>query len=72
MHTDLLISLKLKANLKIVCDMAFDSMDEDGSQGLNVSELQEVMDRVAIQLGITGPTDDDLEAILMELDDDYD
>ena len=47
MHTDLLISLKLKENLKYICDMAFDSLDEDGSQGLDASELHEVMDKVA-------------------------
>ena len=34
----------------MICDMAFESMDEDGSGGLDVDELKAVMDRVADDL----------------------
>ena len=52
MHSNLLISLNLDENLKIISDMAFDAMDMDGSGGLDVDELKIIMDRVAGQLGI--------------------
>ena len=39
MHTDLLISLQLKENLKIISDMAFEAIDQDGSGGLDSSEI---------------------------------
>ena len=45
---NLLIALNLDENLKIVSDMAFESMDEDGSGGLDIDELKSIMDRVAI------------------------
>ena len=72
MHTHLLISLNMKENLKIISDMAFDSMDADGSGGLDTDEIKEIMDQVADGLGIAGPTTEDLEALLAELDDDFD
>ena len=72
MHSNLLIGLNLDENLKIISDMAFDAMDIDGSGGLDVEELKVIMDRVASQLGITGPTQDDLETMLGELDEDFD
>ena len=52
--------------------MAFDAMDIDGSGGLDVFELKVIMDRVAGELGILGPTQADLESMLSEIDDDYD
>ena len=52
--------------------MAFDAMDIDGSGGLDIDELKVVMDRVANQLEIEGPTQEDLENILQELDEDFD
>ena len=36
--------------------MAFDAMDLDGSGGLDVDELKVIMDKVAGELGISGPT----------------
>ena len=72
MHTHLLISLNMKENLKIISDMAFESMDEDGSGGLDTHELKVIMDQVAESLRITGPTLEDLDALLAELDDDFD
>ena len=72
MHANLLISLNLDENLKLMSDMAFESMDEDGSGGLDVNELKVIMDKVAEQLNITGPTTADLETMLAKLDDDFD
>ena len=56
MHSNLLIGLNLDENLKIISDLAFDAMDTDGSGGLDIDELKVIMDRVAGELGITGPT----------------
>ena len=64
MHSNLLIGLNLDEKLKLMSDMAFDSMDLDGSGGLDINELKVIMDRVAEQLGITGPTEADLETML--------
>ena len=72
MHSNLLIGLNLDENLKIISDMAFDAMDIDGSGGLDVEELKVIMDRVAVQLNVTGPTQADLESMLGELDEDFD
>ena len=72
MHTNLLIGVNLDENLKIISDLAFDAMDTDGSGGLDIAELKVIMDRVAGELGISGPTQGDLESMLGELDDDFD
>ena len=72
MHTNLMISLNLDETLKIISDQAFESLDTDGSGELETSELKVVMDKVAINLGIPPPTMEDLEAIIVTLDDDYD
>jgi hypothetical protein len=47
MHGNLLISLNLDENLKIMSDMAFDAMDIDNSGGLDIDELKVIMDRVS-------------------------
>ena len=52
--------------------MAFDHVDEDGSGGLDQEELQEVMSDVAVKMGVPAPSQDDLDAILRELDDNFD
>ena len=53
--------MNLDENLRVISDMAFDAMDADGSGGLDISELEVIMEKVAEQLGIVGPTSDDLE-----------
>ena len=72
MQGNLCIAMNLDENLRVVSDMAFDAMDADGSGGLDISELEVIMEKVAEQLGIVGPTSDDLETMLEQLDDDYD
>ena len=52
--------------------MAFDTVDEDGSGGLDQAELSTIMTEVAISMGVTPPTERDLKAILSELDEDFD
>ena len=52
--------------------MAFEAVDEDGSGGLDVEEISTVMDDVAGKMGVTAPTQEDLEEILMQLDNDFD
>ena len=52
--------------------MAFETIDDDGSGGLGQSELSGIMQNVCNGLGLKAPTDEDLAAILKELDNDYD
>ena len=44
MHTNLLIAVNLKSSLRIVTDLAFDSIDEDGSGGLDQEEIAGIME----------------------------
>ena len=68
----LLMCMHLKDQIKVVTDMAFDTLDDDGSGGLDQGEISELMKDVAVNMGVTPPTDEDLKSILQELDDDYD
>ena len=52
--------------------MAFDTLDKDGSGDLEQHELSILMNNVAINMGVTPPTDEDLNSILEELDEDFD
>ena len=52
--------------------MAFDAVDTDGSGFLEKDELAEVMRSVASDMKVKAPTDGDIEAVLRELDEDYD
>ena len=72
MLTQLMITLDMQNTLRVITDMAFDSIDDDHSDSLDVSEIQEIMNQVAAELGISAPTLEDLEAIIKEIDDDFD
>ena len=52
--------------------MAFDAVDLDGSGFLEKDELAEVMKNVAYEMKVKPPTDGDIDAVLRELDEDYD
>ena len=60
----LLILTQSRDKIKIISDMAFDALDEDGSGGLDVQEISVIMDDVAEKMGVTAPTQEDLEEIL--------
>ena len=68
----LLILRNMKNQVKVVTDLAFDALDEDGSGGLDAEEIAVVMKDVAEKMGVNPPTDDDLEAILATLDENFD
>lgn len=53
-------------------DLAFDAVDLDGSGYLEKDELAEVMKNVAYDMKVKPPTDSDIDAVLKELDEDYD
>ena len=72
MQGNLCVAMKLDENLRIISDTAFEAMDIDGSGGLDINELSVIMDKVADQLDITGPTTSDLETMLGQLDEDFD
>ena len=62
----------LPEQVRVITDLAFDAVDEDGSGGLDQEELYTIMGQVSIQMGVTPPTPDDLQEILMQLDDNFD
>ena len=72
MFENLLVSLSMKGSMRQITDLAFDSIDVDGSGGLDQSELEDIMLIVAKQIGVVPPTSEDLQNIMMQLDDDYD
>ena len=47
-------------------------MDIDGNGALDKEELTEVMRNVASEMKVKAPTDGDIEAVLRELDEDFD
>lgn len=53
-------------------DLAFDAVDLDGSGFLEKNELSDVMRNVASEMKVKPPTDGDIDAVLKELDEDYD
>ena len=69
---NLLIAQQLEQQIKVISDIAFDSVDKDGSNGLDMDELAEIFKRVATKLKVNAPTKEDLETIICELDDDFD
>ncbi|CDW89409.1 transcription initiation factor tfiid subunit 5-like [Stylonychia lemnae] len=66
------IILAQQDKIKIVSDLAFDAVDLDGSGFLEKNELAEVMKNVAYEMKVKPPTDGDIDAVLRELDEDYD
>ena len=68
MLDNLLVLSNMKDQIKIISDMAFDHIDEDCSGGLDVDEISVIMHDVAIKMGVTPPTQEDLQAILAQLD----
>ena len=67
-----MITLDMQQSLRVITDMAFMSIDDDNSDSLDVTEIQDIMNQVASELGISSPTLEDLEAIIREIDDDFD
>jgi Ca2+-binding EF-hand superfamily protein len=60
--------LSMEDKLNIVTDMAFVAVDDDGSGQLDKQELGTVLKEVAVKMGITPPSDNDVTAVLHELD----
>ena len=58
--------------MRVITDMAFNSIDTDESDSLDVTEIKDIMDQIASEIGISPPTLDDLQEIIKEIDDDYD
>lgn len=62
----------LRHSIKHVTDIAFDKIDLNKDQFLESSELIGVMQMMADSMGVPNPTEADLEAIMKDLDDNYD
>ena len=62
----------MKNKIKIVSDMAFEAVDDNDSGQLDKDELGITLKSVAKQMDITPPTENDISAVLLELDQDGD
>ena len=60
--------LEMNDKIKIISDMAFDAVDDDGSGELDLDELSKVLRSVAKEMRLNPPTDNDIIAVLAELD----
>ena len=58
--------------LRIISDLAFDTLDEDGSGQLDEEEIAQIIKEVAKSMQVDSPTSEDITTILMELDEDFD
>ena len=58
--------------MKVVSDIAFDAVDDDKSGQLDQDEIGNIMATVALKMGVTPPSNTDLNVILEQLDDDFD
>ena len=68
----LLMLLQMKEHIAEVSKLAFEAADKDNSGGLDTTEISYIMSQVATNMGVTPPTEEDLDAILSELDADFD
>ena len=59
-------------SLPIVSDLAFEQVDDDKSGELDPDELGVILRKVALQFGISPPSEDDIYAAMRELDQDSD
>lgn len=64
--------LEMHDSINIVTDMAFEAVDQDGSGQLDKFELGHVLRDVAKVMNISPPSDNDVTAVLQELDQDDD
>lgn len=64
--------LNHKQKIKLVADLAFQAVDEDESENLDVSEISRVMRETASDLKIKAPNEAEIEAILNEYDENSD
>lgn len=64
--------LAMKNKISIVSDMAFEAVDDNDSGQLDKEELGTTLKAVAKHMKITPPSENDLTAVLYELDQDDD
>lgn len=56
--------------LNDVTRVAFDAIDTDKSGKIDTSEIKEIMERIAVEMGTDRPTKEDVEAVIKNLDQD--
>ena len=64
--------LKDKEKLKQITKAAFEAVDTDKSGYLEAAELEQVMNNVAVDIGVEKPTREEVEEVLKELDENGD
>ena len=62
----------MKDSIKMVAALAYDAVDKDMNGSLDLQELAEVLRNTAKDLNLRSPTDNDIVAVLAELDTDND
>ena len=62
----------MRDKIKIISDMAFEAVDDDHSENLDINELSIVLRNVAKEMSLNPPGDNDIIAVLDELDQDKD
>ena len=62
------MKVKIKGKVKAISDLAFDAVDDDGSESLDSEELMGIMKEVAHSMRVTPPTENDIDFMLKELD----
>ena len=60
--------LHMKEQVKIICDLAFDAADSDGSKSLEKEELTLLLKEVAQEMKITAPSDLDVQSVMNEME----
>ena len=64
--------LDMRDKIKIISDMAFEAVDDNHSGDLDIDELSTVLRNVAKEMRLNPPGDNDIIAVLDELDQDKD
>ena len=72
MMDTLIYIMEHKDKLKIISDLAFEAVDDDLSGQLDMDELATVLRDTANAMKISPPTENDILAVLDELDQDND
>ena len=67
-----LMCIHLKEQLKALTDESFDALDDDHSGSLDHLEIGKIMTTVALSMGVQPPSQEELQSILNQLDENFD
>ncbi len=64
--------MQIQDKIRSVSDLAFEAVDADGSNSLDQEELGIIMKEVAQEMRVNPPTENDIDFMLKELDENSD